>query len=209
MCAGFEQRIGPAESNQLSLALGLALDLPEATTTQTIRPTDQAFVLSKESIFQASFGIHRASRPMLINARSETMHERPTFRRLLDRGRTLVPMSGFYEPGPNGSVLFSAPTEAIMPLILVAALADYSLQSFVILTQDADDIVKPVHNRMPVLIHPSRVSSWLEDGVLHQETITLVATAIPKTAAKSRRRTTLATAQFDEPDPPFVQGTLE
>jgi putative SOS response-associated peptidase YedK len=211
MCARFEQNIGPAECNQLLLALGLAIAAPNFSLAPTIRPTDRAVVLSRERIFQASFGFHRAGKPMIINARSETVHERPSFRRLLDLGRTLVPMNGFYESGPTGTTLFSAPAEphTNTPLILAAALVDYSLQSFVILTQEADDIVRPIHDRMPVLIRLSSALGWLADGAIEHDAITLDTTTLPTPGRRNQRTKTVASPQCDGPDPRFEQGRLE
>jgi len=206
MCARFEQNIGPAECNELLLALGLTMAEP-SSWVPTVRPTDHALVFSRERIFQASFGFRLAGRPMLINARSETIRERPTFRRLLDRGQVLVPMNGFYESGPAGIALFSP--SAATPLIFAAGLFDDSLQSFVILTRDADEIVAPIHHRMPVLVQPSNALSWLADGVLQHDTIALDTTTLPTPERKHRRPETVANAQCDGPGPPFEQGRLE
>jgi putative SOS response-associated peptidase YedK len=206
MCARFEQNIGPAECHELLLALGLTMAEP-SSSVPTVRPTDQAFVFSRERIFQASFGFRLAGRPLVINARSETMHERSTFRRLLDRGRALVPMNGFYESGPAGIALFSP--SATTPLIFAAGLVDYSLQSFVILTRDADEFVAPIHHRMPALVRPSSALSWLADGVLQYDAIALDTTALPAQDRKHRRPKTVTSAQCDEPGPLFEQGRLE
>ncbi|KJE77803.1 SOS response-associated peptidase family protein [Ferrimicrobium acidiphilum] len=206
MCARFEQNIGPAECHQLLLTLGLTMVVP-SPRAPTVLPTDQAIVFSRERIFQASFGFRRVGRPMLINARSESMHERPTFRRLLDRGRALVPMNGFYESGPAGIVLFSP--SATTPLIFAAGLVDYSLQSFVILTRDADEFVAPIHGRMPALVRPSNALSWLVDGVLQYDAIALDTTTLPTSERKNRQLKTATNAQCDEPGPLFEQGRLE
>jgi putative SOS response-associated peptidase YedK len=161
----------------------------------------------------ATFGFSRPQKRMLINARSETIGQRPTFRRLLDRGRALIPMNAFYESGPTGSFIFQGTTTP--SLLLAAGLVDVVSRSFVILTQDANDVVAQVHGRMPVLMTIDTARSWLAEGALGHVTIDLDSQPVAKTRteantpARRRGQTRTASGQLDEALPGFEQGRLE
>lgn len=108
---------------------------------------------------------------LLINARAETAAEKPSFRGAMRHGRCLVPASGFYEwraegPGPKRP-WFVAPPDG--RLVLFAGLtetwagADGSeVDTAAILTVPANDVVRPIHDRMPAVIPPERVADWLD-----------------------------------------------
>ncbi len=200
MCARFEQQLGPVECQLLLAELGVIITAPEPQE-ETIRPTDYAYVVSKDMATRATFGLRRPRGPIILNARSETIHERPTFRRLLDTGRALIPMNSFYEPGP---VLFSPSNTSSM--LLAAGLIDLSNQAFVILTRDADRYVRHFHERMPVLSTPDDAHTWLDDGVLPRGLIPLNSTPDPAPRGAWTRRTK---TQPDELGPLFEQGRFE
>ncbi|WP_298207432.1 SOS response-associated peptidase family protein [Ferrimicrobium sp.] len=201
MCGRFEQQIGPTQSYELLFALGIATTRSNAGTAPTIRPTDHALVVTQSEAIRATFGLQRPGRPLLLNARSETLSERPTFRRLLDLGRAIVPLSGFYESGPRGPTLFRAraASTATAPLLLATALFDASSDSFVIVTQPADEVVAPTHSRMPVLVGTAGAKQWLAHGTFVPEHIALEVHAT----------TPPASARRGAPDPLFEQGRLD
>jgi putative SOS response-associated peptidase YedK len=114
----------------------------------------------------------------LINARSETLHQRPAFRSLVGARRAIVPVSGFYEwrqPGPEaGSVKqpFYFHPAGGGPLAF-AGLWDIwfdaegqPLRSCTIITTRANEAMAPVHNRMPVVLPPQAWDEWLRPGPL-------------------------------------------
>lgn len=127
----------------------------------------------------------------LINARAETVHVKPAFRRLLDRQRCLVPADGFYEWKRDGTraipYYFSRNDAA---LFCFAGLWDQDHTSasrdlfenssgetaqpggpptserFLILTTAANEVVRPVHDRMPVILPPDQYAAWLAQDKL-------------------------------------------
>ena len=114
-----------------------------------------------------------ATPPPLINARSETVAEKVTFRKLLRNNRCLVPASGFYEWEKRGGAkiphFFSVRDE---PLIAYAGIFDTpasddagELPSFTILTTAANDLVRPFHDRMPVIVRLDDFEHWLDPNV--------------------------------------------
>lgn len=106
----------------------------------------------------------------LINARSETVTEKPSFREAFKKRRCIIPADGFYEwqraGGKKLPFFFQMKDEGSFGF---AGLwerwqgADKELiESCTILTTEANDILRPVHDRMPVILHPDDYKVWLE-----------------------------------------------
>lgn len=108
----------------------------------------------------------------MINARSETVAEKPSFRAAFKRRRCLIPASGFYEwQKQNGRKQphFIHPTGA--SLFALAGLWEQwrdgegsTLQTCTILTTRPNELVEPLHNRMPVIVAPQDFNHWLDPG---------------------------------------------
>jgi len=106
----------------------------------------------------------------MINARSETAGEKPAFRDALRRRRCLVPADGFFEwkkdgkrrtpfwlhPSPRRLVAFAGLWERWK------APDGHWLISFSILTTDANPLVAPLHDRMPVVVPHAAFARWLD-----------------------------------------------
>ena len=111
--------------------------------------------------------------PEPINARAETLDERPMFRPLIGRRRCIVPATGFYEwpttaHGKQPVVL--RPTD--QELFGFAGLWDETtgpdgepVRSFTIVTGTPNALVAPIHNRMAVILDPDDESAWLDPDV--------------------------------------------
>jgi len=111
----------------------------------------------------------------LINARSETIHEKPSFKKLITEHRAVIPINGFYEWNREGKVktpyfvkptagdamfigaLFQPPKpttdeqETLMPQVCVVTVA-------------ANDTMSRVHHRMPVILEPDAAHTWLQEN---------------------------------------------
>ncbi len=106
----------------------------------------------------------------MINARAETLAQKPSFKHLLKSKRCLVPSSGFYEwkridkrkvpyyIGIKNSRIFS-----------FAGLYDNwkdsvgnELKTFTIITTNSNNTLKPIHNRMPVILEEEFEEDWLD-----------------------------------------------
>lgn len=103
-----------------------------------------------------------------INARSETVRDKPTFREAFARRRCLVPVNGFYEwqkaPGGSRPWLFRRPDHEVFALAGVwepAADLDWD-GTCAILTTRANRTMRPVHHRMPVILPQGDWKTWLE-----------------------------------------------
>jgi putative SOS response-associated peptidase YedK len=104
----------------------------------------------------------------MINARSETVFEKPAFRGAIRSRRCLIPTTGFYEwhqktKVPHLISLNSAALFAFAGLYEEWTSPDGSpLRSCTILTTDANDAIRDLHERMPVIVHPRNYSLWLD-----------------------------------------------
>ncbi len=108
----------------------------------------------------------------LINARAETVTEKPAFRAAFKRRRCLVPASGFFEwqrqekrKQPYYITLRDDGPFAIAGLWETWHSPDGSeLQTCTLLTTEANELMEPLHNRMPVIIAPEDYATWLGSG---------------------------------------------
>ncbi|MFQ6612324.1 MAG: SOS response-associated peptidase [Fidelibacterota bacterium] len=106
----------------------------------------------------------------LINARAETLLEKPSFKRLVPTRRCVVPADGYYEWQKTGS---SSIPYYIYPaderLLLLAGLWDLwrnrngqALLSYTIITSSPWDSIGHLHNRMPVILNPENLDAWIK-----------------------------------------------
>lgn len=105
----------------------------------------------------------------LINARAETAADKPSFRAALRRRRCLVPADGFYEWRAEGGAKqpyhIARPDHA--PFAFAGLWERWSrgaepLETFTILTTDANAALRPLHDRMPVILDPADYDLWLD-----------------------------------------------
>ncbi|WP_018477016.1 SOS response-associated peptidase [Pontibacter roseus] len=107
-----------------------------------------------------------------INARAETLAEKASFRSLLRSKRCLVPADGFFEwqVTEQGKVPYRILLKS-EELFTFAGLYDEwvdkgtgeVLHSFTIITTEANEVVKPIHDRMPVMLSPEAEELWLDE----------------------------------------------
>ena len=108
-----------------------------------------------------------------INARSETLAEKPMFRTLLRSKRCLVPADGFFEwkKTEQGKVPHRIMLKS-EELFSFAGLWDEwtdkekgeVLHTFSIITTEANELVRPIHDRMPVILSPEAEELWLDEN---------------------------------------------
>lgn len=112
--------------------------------------------------FQWGFPQYQRS-GVLINARSETVLDKPTFRDSFLHRRCVLPAAGFYEwDAKKQRYLF---TQAQAPILYLAGIYRplAGANRFVILTTAANDAMRPIHDRMPVTIARERIMDWCSD----------------------------------------------
>jgi putative SOS response-associated peptidase YedK len=118
-----------------------------------------------------------------INAKAESVATAPTWRRPFERRRCLVPADGFYEWRPL-SAKAKQPYAFTMKTgesFAFAGLWDAWkepdggwLISYAIITTDANELMEPVHNRMPVILKPTDYDRWLSRDEVERPPIDLL-----------------------------------
>ena len=111
----------------------------------------------------------RPDPPKLINARGETVGEKPAFREAFARRRCLIPVSGFYEwqkrDDGKQPFYFSARDGRLLALAGLWESHDYPgnrrIDSCTIVTCAANGVMRPVHHRMPVILPEKDWELWL------------------------------------------------
>lgn len=106
----------------------------------------------------------------LFNARAETVSDKPSFRSALRRRRCLVPATGFYEWQQQGRR--KVPCQFVVgagDLFAFAGLyetwrdpSDQTVHSYTIITTTPNELVAPIHNRMPVILPRDAEALWID-----------------------------------------------
>ena len=133
-----------------------------------IAPSNQSVILHSDGLenkaFQAEFGF-ASSQPSkrIINARSESLTEKPTFSPLVHQNRCLVIASGWYEwsadKTPYHVQLNDGRVMAMAGLFRPANAQQKS--QFVIITTQADQALKSIHHRCPAILPMASWQDWL------------------------------------------------
>jgi putative SOS response-associated peptidase YedK len=120
--------------------------------------------------------------PLMINARVESLPAKQFFRDALQRKRCLVPADGFFEwvkaahearasgkkPPPRPFYFHPRSGHLVAFAGLWARSHDdhgAELHSFTIITAKANDVVRPIHDRMPIVLDPDAYAAWLDPAV--------------------------------------------
>lgn len=113
------------------------------------------------------------TKPRPINVKSETLLDRPTYRRLLEGKRCLIPADNFYEwqrrggsaKQPYSIELKSGGLFGFAGIWDAVKTADGWLVSCAILTTSPNELVSQLHDRMPVILQPGDEDLWLDHSV--------------------------------------------
>jgi putative SOS response-associated peptidase YedK len=105
----------------------------------------------------------------MINARAETVAEKPSFRTAFQRRRCLIPADGFFEwkPQAQGKQPYYIHRLDGEPLALAGLWdrwesPDQVIESCTILVTEANDLMRPIHDRMPVILDREHYRPWLD-----------------------------------------------
>lgn len=138
---------------------------PDATIAVIRRTADGGSLLAgaRWNLIPAWSDTDRLPYPT-FNARVESAADKPTFRDAARHGRILIPMLGYYEwDAPRTPYWFHARDNRIL---LAAGLLSIwrGMPTCSILTRRAEGRCAEIHDRMPVVIPPSRVQPWFDSG---------------------------------------------
>ena len=146
----------------------------------------------------------------MINARVETVTEKPAYRQPFERFRCLIPADGFYEwsaPPAGGPKRAFHITTASGGLFAFAGLWSVwkgedgnSLRSCTILTTAANSAVAPLHDRMPVILPRDGEAAWLDRATPRPVLLELMAPLHPAETAIHPVGLAVNDARFDDPE---------
>ncbi len=153
---------------------GPANDMPEVPDFN-VCPTDQlAVVVAGRKLVSMRWGFlpswykTPSDGPLLINARAETIAEKPAFREACRARRCLIPATGFYEwtKDADGNRLpwYIAPTDGPLTFAGVWQVWERDGARHVtcaIVTTAANQAMSAIHHRMPVTLSPDQWALWL------------------------------------------------
>lgn len=172
------------------------LDGEELTPNHNVAPTALIYALINASLdvsekriltslrwgLVPSWAKDKSKAAGMINARSETLHQKPSFKNLLSQHRCVIPMQGFYEwsvvdgPGsrPAKQAHYISRTDGA--IMAVAGLwtswrdpwpaehqdiSNVILNTCTIITTQANNKLRDIHHRMPVILEQHGVEQWL------------------------------------------------
>jgi putative SOS response-associated peptidase YedK len=157
-------------------------DLPDLVPRYNIAPTQAAAVVrstgTARSLDLLRWGLvppwakDSSAGSRMINARSESLLEKPAFRNAARFRRCIVPASGFYEWKTEGSRipyyirLSDGGPMGFAGIWEARKTPEGSfLETFAILTTAANASMTTIHDRMPVILHPDAYCRWLDQDV--------------------------------------------
>jgi len=180
MCGRFTLTLDPADLQDAFPEFSFPA---QSAPRYNIAPTQPILVLPNDGANKADFFVwglipswakDPAFGARLINARSETLAEKPAFRSAYKYRRCLIPADGFYEwqthPGmktklPHFIHLKSGQAFAFAGLWERWQTADGSeLLSAAIITTTPNELMAPIHDRMPVILPRSAYTQWLDNS---------------------------------------------
>ena len=184
MCGCIQVRNIPSMAKLLK-DLGLP-GLPQTSLeleSLDIRPSMQVTTISQKNKQPAqstmTWGIKpNWSKKLIINAQSETAAHKKTFAQAFATQRCLIPCTGWYEWRDEGGAkkqkyLFDHPEgESFLMAGLWFEHEDYN--QLVTLTTQANEACAGIHARMPLIIEPSEITSWLNNSEIRNTPTTQV-----------------------------------
>jgi putative SOS response-associated peptidase YedK len=183
MCGRFVSTTGPADLASHFGAESITGDLPPrwniAPTARVwvVHETDSARVLDTMRWgLVPSWAKDPSVGNRMFNARAETVTQRPAYRAAARKRRCVVPADGFYEWAPTAGTRRKQPwyfhAHDGAPLALAGLWETWqggdgadAVHTCTVVTTGADDVVGPVHDRMPAILSPGTIDRWLSPDV--------------------------------------------
>jgi putative SOS response-associated peptidase YedK len=195
MCGRYSLGSPDADLLRRRFAVPESVEVPKQEPRFNIAPTDPVLAVreveAERDIGLLRWGLvpgrwaERGGRP-LINARAETLEGQPAFRESFHERRCLIPADGFYEwrtdergkrplwfSRSDGELFAFAGIWAELP----ERSGDGVLHSCAIVTCDPNGLVRPIHDRMPVVLRPELEAAWLDPAAEPEDLRSLLAPA--------------------------------
>ena len=184
MCGRFTSLLSP---ELLENTFGVQAP-PDISPRYNIAPTQQVWIIREAAtggrfLSSVRWGLvpHWAKDlsigSRMINARCETVHEKPAFRQAIRSRRCIVPASGLFEwaTTPTGKIPHYVTMRDGSPLAFAGIWDSWktpegeTLETCAILTTAANSLMAPIHDRIPVILHPTEFDHWLDRSLNNPE----------------------------------------
>ena len=113
-----------------------------------------------------------------MNARAETVNQKPTFRDAFRNRRCLIIADGFYEwqASPSGKLPFRITLRDGQTFAFAGVWQEVDgVLAYTIITTRPNEIVSPIHDRMPVILSQEQHEQWLDPGLTVEDGLKLLA----------------------------------
>ena len=221
MCGRFNSI---ASGKDFASVYGAQVLTDELSSNFNVAPTTLVYVLHRQDVGRVldvmSWGLipswskDKTRAASMINARSETLTEKPSFRNLVSEHRCILPIQGFYEWQNLASETKKPKKQAHyitrvdeQPMTLAGLWTIWKqpdsslLRTCTIITTEANEILSPIHHRMPVILERDSVDIWLgESKALPHDLLVAAKNEIVKSEPTSRldRAGNSSIAQLDD-----------
>ena len=204
----------PAEAVKRTFALDL---LPGLKPRYNIAPTQSVAALrvveeSRRTLAMLHWGLvphwakERAIGNRMINARSETLAEKPSYREAFRRRRCLVLADGWYEwqPAPGGKQPWFVRLRDPRPIAFAGLWEKWKdpagelLESCTIVTCDASESIRKIHDRMPVVLPEESWDRWMDPAYSDTEALKKILRPYDAKALKAWQVSRLVNAPKNE-----------
>jgi putative SOS response-associated peptidase YedK len=211
MCGRFVIELSP---NLVQKVFGLA-EIPDLPPRYNVAPTQLVPVVREGAdgsrrLSMMRWGLVPAwSKEIgagLINARSETVNEKPSFRQAFRQRRCIVVASAFYEwqKVDKAKLPYCIRMADSAPMPFAGLWEAWRspegqlLETCAILTTNANVTVAPIHDRMPVILHPDEFGLWLDREVHEVEKLAGLLMPYPAERLEAYRVSTLVNSPAND-----------
>ena len=194
MCGRFVQfSLFPILEKEFSLVFGADIPL---RASYNIAPTQSVPVVVNEGgnrLTTCRWGLippwskDMAIGSRMINARAETLAEKPSFKSPFKKHRCLIVADGFYEwkKTSTGKIPTYIQMADSSPIGFAGLYSDWTspegetIRTCTIITTEPNELLAPIHNRMPVIIGPEQREQWLDPDLHDPEELSPLLTPYP------------------------------
>jgi len=160
MCGGFKRR-STTELSLINKMYGAMNPQWEIELNDMVKPQATSPIIAKDEWTLSRWGFKpywsQDVSKAFINARSETLDTKMTFKGAFESQRCIIPAAGFYE----GGQLFSNTSGLLMAGVFSLA---HGGSSYAIITKDSNELVAKHHHRMPVLLSEDAAKAWMDSS---------------------------------------------
>lgn len=199
MCGRFTLTI---DINRVARAFNVAPTL-QTTARYNVAPTQEVVTVMRNGAAHLellrwglipSWAKEESIGSKMINARAETLAEKPSFKRLLRGKRCLVVADGFYEwkQEHGGKVPMYITMKDHEPFAFAGLWDTWKnpegepIRTCTIITTNPNDVVLPIHNRMPAILTPEAREEWLDPGLQDDNVLLHLLSPYPSEAMMAR-----------------------